>query len=471
MSPDGQKIVMGLTDADGKARFWIRSLSSDAAQPMAETEGAIYPFWSPDSQNIGFFATDGKLRKIALNGGGHAEAIGTVPWTVYGGTWGREGKIVFSSGHLGLFQISASGGTAAKIPVPENGSASFRWPSFLPDGKHVLVTSTAASGGIFVVDLATGELQPVLPGENGPAQYVEPGYLLFSRGGVLMAQPFDLRSMRATGNPQSVAESVSTGTSGIGASISRLRETGCSCISPPSKPNSPGWIPRARSSRRSVNRDTCLNPYLSPDGRYAMVTVAGPGQKNQKLWLYDLDSGTASPFTFGEGDDLYPAWSPDSQQVAFASNRNGSQEDIYVKPVGGGSGERLLLGGEGNKEPDRWSADGRYILFDNNGQKTKATDVWALPLFGDRKPFPVVQSPGWTITAHSLPDGKWVAYNSDESGRGEIYVVPFPGPGGKWQISTGGGMSPFWPPGKELFYFTPDFRMVGSGIFNRGYKF
>ena len=388
VSPDGQKIVMGLTDADGKARFWIRSLSSDAAQPMAETEGAIYPFWSPDSQNIGFFATDGKLRKIALNGGGHAEAIGTVPWTVYGGTWGREGKIVFSSGHLGLFQISASGGTAAKIPVPENGSASFRWPSFLPDGKHVLVTSTAASGGIFVVDPATGELQPVLPGENGPAQYVEPGYLLFSRGGVLMAQPFDLRSMRATGNSQSVAESVSTGTSGIGASTFAASRDGL-LLYQSAFQSQLTWVDNDGKKLSTVGEPGYLSqPVLSPNGKYAMVTVAGPGRKNQKLWLYDLGSGTASPFTFGEGDDLYPAWSPDSKQVAFASNRNGKQEDIYIKPVGGGSGERLILGGEGDKEPDRWSADGRYILFDNNGPKTKATDVWALPLFGDHEPFP-----------------------------------------------------------------------------------
>ncbi len=222
---------------------------------------------------IGFFATDGKLRKIALNGGGHAEAIGTVPWTVYGGTWGREGKIVFSSGHLGLFQISASGGTAAKIPVPENGSASFRWPSFLPDGKHVLVTSTAASGGIFVVDPATGELQPVLPGENGPAQYVEPGYLLFSRGGVLMAQPFDLRSMRATGNSQSVAESVSTGTSGIGASTFAASRDGL-LLYQSAFQSQLTWVDNDGKKLSTVGEPGYLSqPVLSPNGKYAMVTV------------------------------------------------------------------------------------------------------------------------------------------------------------------------------------------------------
>jgi Tol biopolymer transport system component len=139
-----------------------------------------------------------------------------------------------------------------------------------------------------------------------------------------------------------------------------------------------------------------------------MVTVVPPGQKNQKLWLYDLDRGTASPFTFGDGDDLYPAWSPDSQRVAFCSSRGGAQEDIfYVKPVGGGSSEQLLLGGEGNKEPDRWSADGRYIIYDNIGNKATGTDVWALPTFGDRKPFPVVQTPATDFYGYLSPVGKW----------------------------------------------------------------
>jgi eukaryotic-like serine/threonine-protein kinase len=460
LSPDGQMVVMALTDADGKARFWIRSLSSDTAQPMAETEGAIYPFWSPDSRYIGFFATDGKIRKIAANGGGHAEALANIPWSVYGGTWNREGSIVFSSGHLGLYQISVSGGTAVKIAVAA-GMTDLRWPSFLPDGKHVLVTSNAVSSGIFAVSLATGEVQPVLPGENSPAQYVEPGYVLFSRGGVLLAQPFDLRSMRVTGSAQSIAELIATGTSGIGGPTFSASRDGLLLYQTASQAQLT-WVDTNGKKLSTIGEPGYLSsPYLSPNGKYAMVTVVAPGQKNQKLWLYDLDSGTASPFTFGEGDDLFPVWSPDGKKVAFASNRGGKQQDIYIKPVGGGSSEQLILGGDGDKQPDRWSADGRYILFDNNGPKTKATDVWALPLFGDRKPFPVVETSAVDYYGIFSADGKWVAYDSDESGRGEIYVVPFPGPGGKWQISTGGGAIPFWPPGSELFYLTADFRLIG----------
>jgi eukaryotic-like serine/threonine-protein kinase len=453
LSPNGQMVVMSLTDADGKGRFWIRSLSSDSAQPMVETEGGVAPFWSPDSQYIGFFATDGQLRKIAAVGGGQAEGLGSIPWSVYGGTWNRDGSIIFSSGHLGLYQISSSGGTATKVPILEKDQGDYRWPCFLPDGKHLLVTSNAATGGIFVVSLETGQVQPLLPGESGPAQYAEPGYVLFVHGGTLMAQPIDKRNLRTTGSAQSIAESVSNtiGASGGSVSVSgnglllyqRASQSQLTWVDPEGKTftpvGNPGWI---------------SYPYLSPDGRYAMVTANPPGQKNTKLWLYDLNTGTSSPFTFGEGDDLYPQWSPDSKQVAFSSTRGGKQEDMYIKPVGGGSSEQLVLGGEGNKEPDRWSADGRYILYDFVGKQTQATDIWALPLFGDRKPFPVIQTPGVDYYGMFSADGKWVAYDSDESGRAEIYVVPFPGPGGKWQVSTGGGTIPFWPPGNELFYIT-----------------
>ncbi len=465
LSPDGQMVVMTLADADGKWRFWIRRLSSDTAQPMVETDGAISPFWSPDSQYVGFFSSDGKLRKIAAAGGEHAEALSTVPWSVYWGAWNREGVIVFSAGHLGLYQISASGGTPVKVPVSEKDQADYRWPSFLPDGKHVLVTSNSASGGIFAVTLSTGQVQLLLPGENGPAQYVEPGYLLFLRGGVLLAQPFDARALSTTGSAQSIAESVSPGSSFSvsGNGLLLYQQASQSQLT---------WMDSEGKTLSTVGDPGYLSaPYLSPDGRYAMVTVAPPGQKNQKLWLYDLSQGTASPFTFGEGDDAYPAWSPDSQQVAFASKRGGSQEDIYVKPVGGGSSEQLLLGDEGDKEPDRWSADGRYILFDYVGKKTKATDIWALPMFGDRKPFPVVQTPGVDFYGMFSPDGKWVAYESDESGRGEIYVVPFPGPGGKWQVTTGGGVQPLWPPGKELFYYTIDSRLAAVEYATQGPNF
>lgn len=448
LSPDGKQIVMNLADAQGRPKLWVRSLAIDGAQSLEGTEGGILPFWSPDSRFIAFFAVDGKLRKIP-GGGGPSEAVCDV-WQTYGGTWGRNGIIVFATGRRGLFQVPASGGTPVRIPISEKDAADYRRPSFLPDGKHLLVTSNAASGGIFVVSLDTGAVQSVLSNESSPASYVEPGYLLYLHGDGLIAQPFDLRNLRVAGTGQRIAESVFTGDMSFSAAAGglllyqRAFHTQLTWFDPDgnklSTVGSPGYISA---------------PYISPDGKYAIASVTDPRQGRLKLWLYDLNRGTESPFTFGDGSEQYPAWSPDSKQVAFSSTRAG-QEDIYVKPVGGGSQERPLLTDPGDKEPDRWSSDGRYILFDYVGKSTHGTDVWAAPLFGDHKPFAVAQGPGNDNWGVFSPDGKWVAYSSDESGRAEIYVVPFPGPGGKWQISTAGGIVSYWPANNELYYFTPD---------------
>jgi eukaryotic-like serine/threonine-protein kinase len=197
-----------------------------------------------------------------------------------------------------------------------------------------------------------------------------------------------------------------------------------------------------------------------------MVSVTDPRHGKKKLWLYDLSSGTSSPFTFGDATDQYPAWSPDSRQAAFSSTRQG-KEEIFIKPISGGSDEQLILSADGNSEPDQWSSDGRFILFDYIG-KTNGTDVWALPLFGDRKPFPVVQGIGNENWGTFSPDGKWVAYSSDESGRAEVYVVSFPSGSGKRQISTRGGIISFWPAGREFFYQEPDGHTIGVELNTQG---
>jgi Tol biopolymer transport system component len=450
LSPDGQWVAMTLADPQGKTKIWVRRLSSDIALPLDGTEGSITPFWSPDSRFIAFFALDGKLRKIPL-GGGQAEAVCDL-WQVYGGAWGHDDVIVFATGRKGLFQVSAAGGTPVRIPTPENESSDFRLPQFLPDGKHLLVTANS-SGGIFVVDRITGKVQPVLPDES-LALYAEPGYLLFLHGSSLMAQPFDAGSLRLTETAHPIAESV--------------------FVSPMSFSTSPGglmvyqkafqtqltWLdPSGNKLSKVGGPDHISNPYLSPDGRYAAYSVADLRQGKQKLWLYDLSAGTSAPFTFGEGNDQYPAWSPDSRQIAFSSTRHG-KEEIYVKAIAGGSDDQLLLSVDGSAEPDRFSPDGRFLLFDYV-TKTNGTDVWALPLFGDRKPFAVISSPAnenWGIFS---PDGKWVAYSSDESGRAEVYVARFPNGAAKRQVSTGGGVTSFWPQGKELFYLEPDWHMNG----------
>jgi hypothetical protein len=308
-------------------------------------------------------------------------------------------------------------------------------------------------------------MQPVLPSESSPAQYAEPGYVLFLHGDSLMAQPFDAKTLRVSGTAQRIAESVFNGSTSFSTTSSGL------LLYQHSFQTQLTWIDPAGNKLSTLGAPGYVsNPYLSPDGKYAVATVTDPRQNQAKLWLYDISSGTAGPFTFGAGDDQYPAWSPDSQQIAFTSRRAG-KEEIYVKPVGGGSREQLLLSLEGSAESDRWSSDGRYVLFDYYGGQAGGGDIWAVPLFGDRKPFPIVQSSAEDVWGTFSPDGKWVAYESDESGRGEIYVVPFPGPGGKWQVSIAGGVAPLWRTGKELFYSTPDSRIVAVEFNVQGKNF
>ena len=261
---------------------------------------------------------DGKVRKIPA-GGGPAEAVCDI-WQIYGGTWGRNDLIVFATGARGLYKVPASGGTPVRIPTPEKVGADYRRPSFLPDGKHLLATNNT-SGGIFAVSIETGEVQPVLPSETGPALYADPGYLLFLQGDSLMAQPFDLRSLHVSGSAQRVAESLFQ---------RRTKLLHCSRRTPDVSTRLPnaadldgtGW----QRALYGGENGFVTSPYISPNGKFAIATVTDPRQGKQKLWLYDLTRGTATPFTFGEGNDLYPTWSPDSQQVAFCSTRGGQEE-------------------------------------------------------------------------------------------------------------------------------------------------
>jgi eukaryotic-like serine/threonine-protein kinase len=460
LSPDGQWVVLGLADDQGRMKLWVRQLSNGTVLALDGTEGGVYPFWSPDSRFIGFFAADGKVRKIPA-GGGPAEAVCDI-WQVYGGTWGAGDVIVFATGSKGLYRVSASGGTPVRVPIPENNWADYRQPSFLPDGKHVLATSNAAAGGIFVVEIVSGEVKAVLPSESSAARYAEPGYLLFTQGDSLMAQKFDVRTLQVSGTAHRIAESVYNGPLSFSTDSAGL------LLYQRAFQTQLTWFDSDGNKQSTVGEPGYISaPYISPNGKYTMVTVTDPRQNRQKLWLYDMGQGTATPFTFGEGNDQYPAWSPDSQQVAFSSNRGG-QEDIYVKGVSGGSQEQVLNADPGDKEPDRWSSDGKYILFDYIGRKDTGSDVWALPIFGDRKPFAVVQSAANENWGTLSPDGKWVVYASDESGRSENYVVPFPGPGGKWQVSTTGGIMSFWPSGSQLFYVTPENHVVVVDIETHG---
>ncbi len=462
LSPNGQFVAMALAEAEGKTRLWLRRLDQATAQPLPGTDGAMQPFWSPDSQFVGFFTFENKLKKIAVGDGTVETICDVVTLAFNGGTWSRDGVIVFSWGGKGLYRVSSSGGTPTKLPV----EGDYRWPSFLPDGHHLFVLSNGASAGIFVIALEGGPVQSVLPQDNSPARYVDPGYILFARRGNLLAQPFDLRSLRTTGSAVTVAASAEPGAFSFSATRGGL------LLHMQASKTQLTWVDRDGNRLSTVGEPGYFSsPYLSPDGKYAMAAVTDHQQQTQKLWLFDFHRGTANPFTFGPGNDAWPVWSPDGQKVAFCSRRENGQEDLFLKPVSGGGGEQPLLTQKGDKEPDIWSPDGRFLLFDYRVRQGEGYDIWVLPMFGDHKPFPFIQSTGNDAWAIFSPDGKWVAYSSDESGQTETYVVPFPGPGGKWQVSKAGGAQAFWPRGKELFYVSIDFQMIGVEFEVQGNNF
>ena len=464
LSPNGQLVAMVLAEAEGKTRLWVRRMDLDTAQPVSGTDGAMGPFWSPDNRFLGFFTFERKLKKIALSDGTVqtlCDTGGGADLDYFGGTWNRDGVIVFSLGNRGLYRVPASGGTPARIPI----EGDYRWPDFLPDGRHILALSNGAAGGIFALSLEAEPVHSVLPQESSPPRYADPGYILFARHGNLLVQPFNPRTLRATGSAVTVAESAEPGPFSFSAAqggLLHVQESKTQLT----------WVDRKGNRLSTVGEPSYVSsPYISPDGKYAMASVTDHQAKTQKLWMFDFQRGTANPFTFGVGNDSYPVWSPDGQQVAFTSTRENGQEDVFLKPVSGGGGEQPLLTQNGDKEPDKWSPDGRFLMFDYRAAQGEGFDVWILPMFGDRKPFPFIQRKGNDAFAIFSPDGKWVAYQSDETGEAEIYVVPFPGPGGKWQVSKAGGGQAFWPRGKELFYVSNDFQMIGVEFEVQGKNF
>jgi Tol biopolymer transport system component len=470
LSPDGTRLAFVARDSSGKSVLWIRPLDSLAVQPLAGTENPSFPFWSPDSRMIGFFA-DGRLKKIdAL--GGPVQTLCDAPIS-RGGTWSSAGVILFAP-HLGpLYRVSASGGIATPVTRidPSRGEDSHRWPFFLPDGQHFLylVTSVStgeekAKTGIYVGSLAsTGEA--FLLRANSSVTYAPPGYLLFVRERNLLAQLFDPKALMLAGDPFPIAEKIqqyaqtysalfSASNNGLllyqaqsGAGVSQLV-----------------WFDRSGRSIGSLGEPcVCANPRLAPDGKRVALDVNDARTGNSDIWIYALSGGIPTRFTSHPAYDAEPIWSPDGRQIVFVPYRNGRQ-DLYQKSSSGAGTEDRILQSSRTKFPTDWSPDGRFILFrvlDANSN----FELWVVPLTGDGKPIPFVRTASGASDGQFSPDGRWVAYSSNDSGTWEIYVAPFPGPGGNWKISTAGGTQPRWRrDGRELFYVAPDTTLMAVDV-------
>jgi len=462
LSPGGRYIVF-VASGDGPRRLWVRALDNTQAQPLAGTEGAEFPFWSPDSRSVGFFA-DGKLKRIDI-GGGPVRILADAPLG-RGGAWNRSNVILFAPTGGGLLRVSATGGeTPAAVTTPDPPRhLNHRFPQFLPDGQHFLFnTEGGTKRGVYLGSLDSREVRLLFDADANTV-YVPGGYVLFTRQGILIAQRLDLSTFQLTGQPITVAENIiSDSTIFIGAFSS---STGILAYraGTASSARQLVWFDRSGKSVGMVGNtdpNNPANPSLAPDGQH--VALDRQVSRNTDVWLLETIRGVATRFTFDTGQDRGPVWSPDGTRIVFGSSRTGSI-DLYERPASGATPEQLLLASSNPSLPIDWSPDGRFILY-RDIDPNSGYDLWVLPLSGDRKPFPVAKTPFEERDGQFSPDGRWVAYRSNESGRFEVYVLPFPGPGGKVQVSTNGGTQPRWRhDGKELFYIAPDSKLMAAPI-------
>jgi serine/threonine protein kinase len=473
ISPDGHHLAFAALGSDDVVRLWIRDLNSLEARPLAGTESSHIPpfFWSPDSRYIAF-GSDRKLKKADIAGG--TQTICDVTSDAVTGAWSSEGDIIFGS-QLGLWRTTDSGGSPALLTKADRTRhvQVHNHPAILPDGRHFLYYQRAdkpENCGIYLGSLDSKpeeqSAKPLLPGVFGtgyaPSRDSGPGQILFMRDRTLYSQRFDERHLKLVGSPVQVAENVgvyaadyglfSTSTNGVLVYLNSNGEGGNTQIS---------WFDKQGKAQGAwAESGPWRQIALSPNGGRAAVSFANIGRGSIDLWLVDSSGENKTPFTFGQGDNQLPVWSPDGRDIVFASNRDGAQ-NLYRKPADGTRDAELLFKSADNKIPSSWSSDRRFLLYTAIDPKTKA-DLRLLRLEGERREIPLLNKDFNEFDGRFSPDLRWIAYTSDESGSNEIYVRAFSsGTGnlleGKWQVSTDGGSGARWrKDSRELYYRAPD---------------
>jgi Tol biopolymer transport system component len=470
LSPDGRTLAMvAYSEQANNNVLWTYEVGGRRTSSLEGTQGATYPFWSPDGKFIGFFA-DGKLKKVEVSGG-QPQVLCDAP-NGRGGTWNRDGVIVFTPDSLGagLFRVSSSGGSPVEMTKPDTtrSEQSHRWPVFLPDGKHFIYFAVNFGGkkefnAIFLGSLDSQERR-LLVSTSAQAAYADPGYLLYLRDNkTLVAQPFDRRRYVLSGEPHPLSDevlhfpqvnravfSVSGGEllvtqTGRGLSVSQLT-----------------WFDRSGKPAGTVGiPGSYFNVRLSPDGRRVAVDQTDLAGRSGDIWIHEPARGARTRLTFDPSSNVTPTWSPDGRQILFSSNRGLSSGGLYLKNADGSGPEEevadtgavALLANVWD-----WSRDAKYILF------AKGNELWSLSR-PERLAKPLLQAK-WTVrNAQFSPDGRWIAYASNETGGWEIYVSPFPSGAGKWQVSSAGGQEPRWrQDGKELFYVSAEGKMMALAV-------
>jgi eukaryotic-like serine/threonine-protein kinase len=471
VSPDGQKLAFTGRSADGKRQLYVRPLDSAEAQLLPGTDDPVDPFWSPDSRSLGF-GSQGKLKRVDLTGSRPQTLCNAVRFN--GGSWSRDGVIIFApdSGEVsGVLQIPATGGEPKQVTSQSSAQASVhRNPYFLPDGRHFLYQE---GSGVFVGSLDSKEVKQLLP-DGAPAIYAPPGWLLFVSNGALRAQRFDATRLELKGEAVALTKSAGFGViRGLPFSVS---ENGVLIWDGDKRRDSQLiWVDRAGRQGDAVGAQVKGGVgetlRLSPDGKRLAIARADPQLLNQDIWMIDLARDLPTRLTFDPAREVNPIWSPDGSRVAYFSIQRGG---IYQRAANGVGPEELLLQVTSIATSD-WSPDGRFILYSQLNERT-GRDVWAVPLTEPRQPYPLLNSEFNEYRAQLSPDGRWLAYVSDESGGYEVYVQPFTADGklggDKVRISTGGGNQPRWRrDGQELFYFAGDRQMMAVGVQTSGATF
>jgi serine/threonine protein kinase/Tol biopolymer transport system component len=469
LSPNGRQVVFTARGLSGEDSLWIRSIDAMDARQLQGTAGAAFPFWSPDSRFIAFFAL-GKLRKIEASGG-MAQILADASTDIRGGSWSKDNVILFTRDTSSpLFKISATGGTPVQVTNldQERGETSHRWPSFLPDGNHFLYYGRGNRKdleGVFVGSLDSNETKflfhsEIMAAYAPSASNGGSGHLLFVRSGSLLAQPFDPSKFELSGEAVTIAEDVVNFPTEVGATgyaaFSTSQNGHLLYRSGGDQTTKLAWFDRRGKEEGSVTPPGIYRePRLSPDGK-KILFVRAEGI-SEDLNLLDESTGAITRLTFGPSRDVAGVWSPDGNTIAFASTREGGNLEIYQKAATGAGTDERIFDSQRNTVPDDWTKDGAFLLFDFDAGTATKNDLMLLPATGERKPVPYLQTQFSEFHARFSPDGRWVAYTSDETGRPEVFVRTYPDSGGKWQISANGGDHPQWGrDGRELFFMAPD---------------
>ena len=465
VSPDGRTLaIVAYSEQLNNYVIWTHQVGGRSQTPIAGTDGAAHPFWSPDGRYIGFFA-QGKLKKIDVSGG-PPQVLCDAP-TGRGGTWSRNGTILFAPDWFtGLYRVSSAGGTPVEITRPDASriEQSHRWPLFLPDGRHFLYLAANFAGQfekntILLGSLDSDEKWPIITTSSNAA-FAEPGYLFYVRDNALVAQRFDSRNYVLKEEPHIVTDDVQyfprLGFALFAVSSNRtvITQTGRRAAK-----SQLTWFDRSGRTIGTVGPSGVLeSPSLSPDGKRVAVGQTDPDGRIVNIWIYQVANNAVTRFTFGPHFNNLPVWSPDGKRIVFSSDQKLRFTLHQKNSDGSGSEEELADLGSPQEGLWDWSRDGKYLLAMKN------SEVWSVSL-PDRQAKPFLQAKWIVRNAQFSPDGRWIAYSTNETGNWEVYVSPFPTANSRWQVSRGGGQEPRWrQDGKELFYLSVDGKMIAVPV-------